>query len=248
MSNPTAIIIIIGNEILSGRTQDKNLPWLAVALGEIGVDVKCAYTIPDVADDIIHYVNTARSQADYVFTTGGIGPTHDDITTLAVAAAFNVEVARHEEAERRLREYYSHDAEKLNAARLKMAGIPVGAELIDNPISAAPGFRLENVFVMAGIPSVMQAMFAHVKQYVKGGDPVQTVQLALWIGEGSIAAEIEAVQHQFPNIDIGVYPAMKEGRAHTTIVMRATDAATLEKAVVACERFIHTRAIEIIKI
>ncbi len=247
MTNPSACIILIGNEILSGRTQDKNLSWLSQALGETGIDVRRVYVIPDVRDDIVATVNEARSRFDYVFTTGGIGPTHDDITTEAVASAFGVKVEREAEAERRLRDYYQHDPQKINAARLKMADIPNGAELIDNPVSAAPGFRLQNVFVMAGVPSIMQGMFAHIKHLVKGGEVTRSVQLGLWIGEGSIAAEIEAVQKRFPEVEIGVYPALKEGGAQTTVVLRSIQEAPLHEALSACEVFVENRGIERIK-
>jgi molybdenum cofactor synthesis domain-containing protein len=247
MTNPTACMILIGNEILSGRTQDKNLSWLALQLGEMGIDMQRAVVIPDDAATIIDTIKQVYMQFDYVFTTGGIGPTHDDITTACVAAAFGVEVQRHSEAERTLRAYYNHDETKLNAARLKMADIPVGATLIDNPVSGAPGFRLQNVFVMAGVPSIMQGMFLHVKQMLKGGAPTQSSQVELVIGEGSIAAEIEAVQGQFPDVAIGVYPAMKEGRARTTIVARSTDEAALKAVMAACDIFIDQKQIERIK-
>jgi molybdenum cofactor synthesis domain-containing protein len=248
MTNPTACIILIGNEILSGRTQDKNLSWLALELGAMGIDVRRAMVIPDDAATIIQTVKAVNTQHNYVFTTGGIGPTHDDITTACVAEAFGVQVIRHAEAERILREHYQHDESKLNAARLKMADIPEGATLIDNPVSAAPGFRLQNVFVMAGVPSIMQDMFLHIKQMLKGGAPTQSRQVELIIGEGSIAAEIEAVQRQFPDVAIGVYPTMKEGRARTTIVARSTDATVLDSVMAACDTFIEAQRIERSKI
>jgi molybdenum cofactor synthesis domain-containing protein len=245
MTNPTACMILIGNEILSGRTQDKNLSWLSLALGDIGINMRRAYVIPDVPAEIISTVNEARARYDYVFTTGGIGPTHDDITTQCVGDAFGVAVVRHAEAERILRAYYGHDAEKLNAARLKMADIPEGAALIDNPVSGAPGFRLGNVFVMAGVPSIMQGMFAHIRHMVKGGAPTESRQLVVAIGEGSIAAELEAVQQQFSNVEIGVYPAMREGKAQTTIVARSTDGRACAAVIAACETFLLARGITV---
>jgi molybdenum cofactor synthesis domain-containing protein len=243
--NPTACMILIGNEILSGRTQDKNLSWLSQALNGIGVSLRRAHIIPDDADIIINTVNDARTQYDYVFTTGGIGPTHDDITTACIAQAFGVKVERNAEAQRILEGYYT--ADMLNAARLKMADIPVGAELIENPVSAAPGYRLENVFVLAGVPSIMQGMFLHLKHMLKGGAPTESRQLVLLIGEGTIAAEIEAVQTQFPEVEIGVYPTMKEGRARTTVVARGTDAAMLDHVMQRCRAFATERQIEEIK-
>lgn len=150
MKQKTAALIIIGNEILSGRTQDTNLGFLARSLNAVGVRLCHARVIPDIENTIAQTVSELRHAFDYVFTTGGIGPTHDDITTASVAKAFGVPVIRHAEAEARLRAHYNHDEQVLNAARLKMADLPQGALLIDNPVSAAPGFKLENVFVLAG--------------------------------------------------------------------------------------------------
>lgn len=161
MKQMRACVIIIGNEILSGRTQDTNLQWLAQSLGELGIALVRAHIIRDDADEVVATINHARSHYDYVFTTGGIGPTHDDITTACVAQAFNVPVVRDAEAQRRLHAYYP--PEKRNDARMKMADIPKGATLIDNPVSAAPGFYIDNVFVMAGVPTIMQAMFFDIK-------------------------------------------------------------------------------------
>jgi molybdenum cofactor synthesis domain-containing protein len=241
-TNPTACMILIGNELLSGRTQDKNLSWLSPQLNELGITMQHVHIIPDDAETIVATVNEARARYDYVFTTGGIGPTHDDITTECIGKAFNVAVERNAEAEAILRGYYSFDM--LNAARLKMADIPVGATLIENPVSAAPAYKIENVFVLAGVPSIMQGMFAHAKHLLKGGKPTVSRQLELWIGEGTIAAQIEAVQHRFSAVEIGVYPTMKEGKARTTIVVRGTDEKQVVTAMDACETFCDSLGIQ----
>ena len=167
LANPTACLIIIGNEILSGRTVDANLPFLAQELGGIGVVMREVRVVPDDEAEIVGAVNALRARYTYVFTTGGIGPTHDDITAACIARAFGLPFGRNPEAERRLRAYYP--PEKLNDARLKMAETPEGAELIDNPVSVAPGFRVENVYVLPGVPKIMQAMFAGLKAGLKGG-------------------------------------------------------------------------------
>ncbi|MBT6884171.1 MAG: competence/damage-inducible protein A, partial [Rhodospirillaceae bacterium] len=165
----TAALIIIGNEILSGRTQDANLAFLGEQLNELGVRLREVRVIPDVEDTIIETVNTLRQAFDYVFTTGGIGPTHDDITSAAIAKAFGTELARHPEAEALLLGHYK--PEDVTPARMKMADIPVGATLLDNPVSKAPGFRLENVHVLPGVPRIMQAMFKLFSHELVGGEP-----------------------------------------------------------------------------
>lgn len=160
MTNPTAAILVIGDEILSGRTKDKNIGWLAEELTTLGISLCEARVIADVRDVIISHVRDLSARYDYVFTSGGIGPTHDDITTESVAAAFDVPVIRHAEAEARLLRHYEGTDIDFNEARQKMADIPDTATLIDNPVSAAPGYILKNVHVMAGVPSILQAMFA----------------------------------------------------------------------------------------
>ena len=170
-----AALIIIGNEILSGRTQDKNLSYLANWLNEIGIQLSEVRVIRDEEKVIIDTVNHLRSEYDYVFTTGGIGPTHDDITSLSIARAFGVELEINDKALAILKEYYK-DGE-LTEARMKMTMIPVGAELVDNPVSKAPGFKMDNVFVMAGIPSIMQGMLEGARRFLKGGDVVKSCLL-----------------------------------------------------------------------
>ncbi len=221
----SAALIIIGNEILSGRTQDKNLAHLALTLNEAGVKLMEVRVIPDLEAAIIEAVNAMRPRFDYVFTTGGIGPTHDDITTAAIAKAFGVPVVRHPEAERRLLAHYT--PEQVNAARMKMADMPDGALLIDNPVSAAPGFIIGNVYVMAGVPSIMRAMLDQVIPALKGGLPTRSKTLSANITEGTIAAALTAIQNNYPDVEIGSYPFMKQGRLGTSLVARATDTARL---------------------
>jgi molybdenum cofactor synthesis domain-containing protein len=213
-------MIVIGNEILSGRTQDKNLAWIAKELNETGVKLLEARFIPDVREVIIETLNLCRRQYAYVFTSGGIGPTHDDITTECVAAAFGVTVKRHKQAEATLTAHYG--AENLNAARLKMADIPEGASLIANPVSAAPGFRLENVFVMAGVPSIMQAMFANIKGDLKGGAKTLSRTISGYVTEGVLAEKLTAIQNNAPDVEIGSYPFMRSNKLGTSLVARST--------------------------
>lgn len=219
MTNPTACLIIIGNEILSGRTQDKNLAHLAKTLNEQGVLLREARIVPDVENAIIEAVNSCRAQYDYVFTTGGIGPTHDDITSAAVAKAFGVKIIRHPEAERVLRAHYQGG--EVNDARLKMAEIPETAELIDNPVSSAPGFKIGNVFVFAGVPRIMQAMLDAVKYTLKTGPTVQMRSITCSLPEGDIAQGLNEIQDRFKEVEIGSYPYFKQGVLSTTLVIRS---------------------------
>jgi molybdenum cofactor synthesis domain-containing protein len=226
--SPTACLIIIGNEILSGRTHDKNLPWLAEQLNGIGIRLKEVRVVADDESAIIEAVNSLRPRYDYVFTTGGIGPTHDDITTVCIAKAFAVPVIRHPDAERLLRNHFP--PEKINEARMKMADVPQGASLIPNPVSAAPGFRIENVFVMAGVPSIMQAMFDAVQGELRRGQPVYSLTLSSGITEGTYAAGITELQARYPELDIGSYPHIRDGKLGTSLVLRGTDTSMITKA------------------
>ncbi len=225
---PTACMILIGNELLSGRTQDKNLFWLAPKLNELGIHMAHARVIPDVTEIIVATINTCRMEYDYVFTTGGIGPTHDDITAAAIARAFGVPLKRHAEAERRLCAHYR--PEDLNEARLKMADIPEGAALIDNPLSAAPGFVIENVFVLAGVPAIMQAMFEHFKTMLRGGRTTHSLTIETDLPEGAIAAGLTAIQQRFPKVDIGCYPVFLNGELSSTVVLRSQEGEMLNAA------------------
>lgn len=224
----TASLVIIGNEILSGRTHDKNLPHLAVELNKAGIQLREVRVVPDIEAEIVDAVNAVRARYDYVFTTGGIGPTHDDITTASVAKAFGVNVIRHPEAEAALRAHYT--AEQINEARLKMADVPEGATLIPNPVSTAPGFCIGNVYVMAGVPKIMQAMLAAIIPLLTGGDSVGSLSLTTDLPEGTIAAGLTAIQDKYPTVDIGSYPQYAEGRPQTTLVCRAMDTAANQAA------------------
>lgn len=227
----TACVIVIGNEILSGRTQDTNLNWLAKKLNEAGVRLREARVVPDVPEAIIETVNACRARYDYVFTTGGIGPTHDDITSECIARAFGVAYGRNKEAEAILTRYYG--ADKLNEARLKMSDMPEGVTLIPNPVSAAPGYRIGNVYVMAGVPSVMRAMFDEISPTLKGGKPVLSITVSTYLTEGVIAAKLGEIQKDFPEVDIGSYPFMRDGKLGTSLVARHEDSALLEKVRIA---------------
>ncbi|MEK0084173.1 competence/damage-inducible protein A [Benzoatithermus flavus] len=242
----TAAVIIIGNEILSGRTQDANLAFLAQELGEIGVRLREARVVADEEDAIVEAVNACRARYDHVFTTGGIGPTHDDITSAAIATAFQRAHRRHPEAERRLRAYYP--PEKLNEARLKMADMPEGAELIDNPVSVAPGFRIENVYVLPGVPSILQAMFAGLKPRLEGGAPVRSRTVTVLCPEGEIAKPLGEIQSRHPSIEIGSYPFMQQGRFGTSLVFRGTDETAIRAAAEELLTLARERRIEVLQL
>ena len=223
----TACLIIIGNEILSGRTQDTNLAHLSVVLNELGVRMTEARVIPDVEQTIVDTVNHCRAQFDYVFTTGGIGPTHDDITADSIALAFGIEVEEHPEVAALIRKREAPP--QVMAARLRMARIPVGATLIDNPTGGPPGFQVENVFVMAGVPMVMQAMASTFDRVtLRGGKPVRSRTVGAFLGESEVADELAAIQSDFPEIDLGSYPFYRPSGYGTNLVMRGTDEDELE--------------------
>lgn len=220
-TNPTACLLIIGNEILSGRTHDKNLAYIAEKLGSIGVQLREVRVIPDIEATIVSTINAVRPLFTYIFTTGGIGPTHDDITSACVARAFDLPLIRHPQAEATLRAHYTLDA--INEARLKMAEVPQGATLIANPVSAAPGFCIGNVYVMAGVPRIMQAMMDEICPTLQGGSPIRSHSFEVQAPEGDIAAALTAVQEQFASVEIGIYPLFKQGKLASTIVCRCND-------------------------
>ena len=218
----TACLIIIGNEILSGRTQDANLAYLATWLNdEVGIQMREARVIPDIEQTIVDTVNECRAQFDYVFTTGGIGPTHDDITGASVAKAFGVDHVLNPEAHEILKEYYG--PEGLSSARARMAYTPERAVLIENPISKAPGYRVGNVFVMAGIPQIMQVMCDSMKHMLDGGKPVRSRAVVTELPESRIANVLTDLDSRYDNVDIGSYPFYTQGRAGTSLVVRTTD-------------------------
>lgn len=228
--NPTAAIIVIGDEILSGRTKDKNIGWLAEQLGAMGITLREARIIPDIKQVIIDTVLELSAQCDLVFTSGGIGPTHDDITTDAIAAAFGKQVIRHPEAEEVLQKHYQNTDLEFNAARQKMADIPMDATLIDNPLSAAPGFILENVHVLPGVPSILQAMFEGLSARLPGGVVMTRITVQCATGEGSIANILADVQAAHDGISIGSYPWFKPGNFGTAVVISGLDEAVARQA------------------
>ena len=226
----TAAVLIIGNEILSGRTKDANLPFLAENLNELGIQVREARVVSDVTDEIVAAVNETRAKYDYVFTTGGIGPTHDDITADSVAKAFGVGIDVDPEARALMEAHYAKTGAELNEARLRMARLPFGATMVENPISKAPGFQIGNVFVLAGIPVVAQAMFESLKHTLVGGAPVQSRSIAVFLAEGTVARELGALQEKYADTDIGSYPFHRQGRFGTSLVIRCQDPARLAAA------------------
>ena len=225
---PTAAVIIIGNEILSGRTRDKNLPFLGRRLADLGIQLQETRVIPDLEKSIIATIREFTERFDYIFTTGGIGPTHDDITTASVAAAFETVVERNPEAVKILEEYY--DAGSLNDARLKMANIPAGARLIYNPVSAAPGFQLHNVFVLPGVPLIMQAMFEGIIDRLTSGESILMKSITTNLRESTIAEGLGYIQERFNNVSIGSYPFFRRGRLGVNVVLRSTNGDMLRQA------------------
>jgi molybdenum cofactor synthesis domain-containing protein len=224
----TACVLIIGNEILSGRTQDENLVFLAKGLNEVGIRLREARVIPDDADTIVATVNECRRKFDHVFTTGGIGPTHDDITSGCIAKAFGVPLIVHPEARRLLESHYPPGG--LNEARLRMAQVPEGANLLPNPISRAPGFQICNVYVLPGVPQIMQAIFSELSHRLKGGDKVLSRSVSCALAEGSIAKGLAELQERYVDLEIGSYPYFRRSDFGTTLVLRGTDRARLEAA------------------
>lgn len=229
-TNPTACLLVIGNEVLSGRTQDANIQYLATRLGELGIPLREVRVIPDVADTIIGTVNEVRARFEHVFTTGGIGPTHDDITSACVAAAFGVPWEKHPEAWARLEPHYRPGT--FNPARQRMATLPRGAVLIDNPVSIAPGFSIGNVHVMAGVPHIMRAMFEGLAPRLAGGPPIVARAVhALGVGEGRIAEGLGAIQARYPALDLGSYPFYRATGDGVAIVAKGPDPAQGEAAI-----------------
>lgn len=232
MTNPTAAMLVIGDEILSGRTRDSNMYHLAGELTRHGIVLKEARVVADDHDAIIAAVNALRAAYDEVFTSGGIGPTHDDITAEAVAAAFGVPIGVRDDARAILAAHYARSGTELNEARLRMARIPDGARLIDNPISRAPGFSLGNVHVMAGVPNIFEAMLASVLPTLTGGEPLLSQSLRVMRGEGEIAKPLADLAAEFADLSFGSYPFVKDGAYGTNLVVRGTDAARLDAAMI----------------
>ena len=230
MPNPSAAMLVIGDEILSGRTRDANMHHLAGELTRAGIDLKEVRVVSDDHAAIVAALNALRAAWDHVFTSGGIGPTHDDITADAIADAFGAPIDVRDDARALLQAHYDRQGTEMNAARLRMARIPDGAALIDNPVSTAPGFTLGNVHVMAGVPSIFQAMVASVLPGIAGGPPILSQTLCLSRPEGEIAAPLGEMARAYPELSFGSYPFQRNGAHCTNVVIRGTDGARLDAA------------------
>ncbi len=241
--NITAAILIIGDEILSGRTTDRNTPYLARQLDNIGIALREVRIVADIESGIVRAVNRLRIEHDYLFTTGGIGPTHDDITADAIAKAFDVPIDIDERAVDMMRLRFDED--ELQGDRLRMARIPAGARLIANSISASPGFMIGNVIVMAGIPEIMQVMFDAVLPSLPRGKPVYSKTLRVITPESDIAAILREVQNRFDNLCLGSYPFFEKGVLGTHLVLRSSDKASLEAALKMLFDRLHAKGLDI---
>ncbi len=233
----TAGVIIIGNEILSGRTQDLNISYIGKNLEKLGIILAEVIVIPDVEETIINKVRVYSENFDYVFTSGGIGPTHDDITTASIAKAFDVTLLRNPDAVACMERYY--EPKTLNEARLKMAEIPEGASLIDNPVSGAPGYQIKNVFVLAGVPGIMQAMFDSLIDRLVGGPPILTASVCTNLTESKLAEGMMNIQNECEEVSIGSYPYFKHGKLGVNIVLRSIDKALLLQQTNLIEKLIN---------
>ena len=230
MTNPKAAMLVIGDEILSGRTRDANMHFLAQEFTRHGIDLKEVRIVSDDPEAIVTALNALRASADLVVTSGGIGPTHDDITADCVAQAFGVSIGVRDDARALLQAHYDRQGVEFNEARQRMARIPEGAALIDNPVSVAPGFSLGNVHVMAGVPSVFQAMVASLLPSLTGGAPLLSQTLRIMRGEGEIAGPLRALAARFPDLSIGSYPFQKDGAFGANVVVRGADGAAVDRA------------------
>lgn len=227
---PNAGLIIIGNEVLSGRTQDQNVAFIAQNLNELGIVLAEVNIIPDVQDKIIETVRAFSKIYTYVFTTGGIGPTHDDITAGCIANAFDVPLELNQKTADLLTARYAASGFKINEAQLKMARIPKGAQLIPNPVTQIPGFFIENVYVFAGVPAIMRAMFEGIAPSLKHGIPIQSKTIHCYLGEGRLAEGLEKIQKDSPKVEIGSYPFWSVGKHGVSIVVRGIDTALIAQA------------------
>jgi molybdenum cofactor synthesis domain-containing protein len=231
----TAGLLVIGDEILSGRTKDKNIGYIAEYLTTIGIDLSEVRVVPDVAEEIVTAINALRHRYTYLFTTGGIGPTHDDITADCVAKAFGVAIDHDPRAVAIMKERFAQTGSEMNEARMRMARIPAGAELVLNKVSAAPGFWIGNVIVMAGVPSIMQAMLDDVAPKLATGAKMLSETVRGDVREGDIGTELGAVAKAHPEVMIGSYPFVDDRGPNTNIVVRAREAAKLAAAKAAVE-------------
>ena len=239
-----AAILIIGNEILSGRTQDTNTTTLATWLNSIGVKVKEVRVIPDIKKTIVETLNILRKENTYVFTTGGIGPTHDDITAESVAEAFNIKYEIHKKAFKILEEYYNPG--EFNEGRQKMVMMPENAELILNPTSGAPGFNVENVFCLPGVPSILKSMLGGLKNKIIGGEPILSHTISLKTVESEIANSLSKVQNQNKDVEIGSYPFFHAGKLGVSIVLRSENQSKIDACNYQILEFVNKKKIEVV--
>ena len=238
-------IVIIGNEILSGRTQDSNTSTLAIWLSSIGVNVAEVRVIPDVQEIIVDTLNLLRSTYDYVFTTGGIGPTHDDITAQSVSKAFKIKYEVHKEAFEILKTYYKTG--QFNEGRQKMAWMPKNANLILNPTSGAPGFNVENVFCLPGVPSILKSMLGGLTNTIVGGEPIKSHTISLRTVESEIANSLTKVQNDNQDVEIGSYPFFHAGKLGVSIVIRSEDQTKIDVCNSQILKFVNAKKIEVVK-
>ena len=241
----TAGIIIIGNEVLSGRTKDINTSTLAKWLNSLGIDVKEVRVIPDIESTIIYTVNTLRKKFNYIFTTGGLGPTHDDITSESISKAFNLEYGFHKQAYSILEKYYKPG--EFNDGRQKMAKMPTSANLILNPTSGAPGFYVDNVFCLPGVPSILQSMIGGLNNVLVGGDPIENLTISLRTVESEIAKSITEIQNKNTNVEIGSYPFFRAGKLGVSIVLRSSNKNKLDECSAEIMEFVKSKNIEVVE-
>tara|TARA_Y100000294_G_C8532811_1_gene327746 strand:- start:313 stop:1068 length:756 start_codon:yes stop_codon:yes gene_type:complete len=240
-----AIIVLIGNEILSGRTQDANVSFLSKWLNELGVRVEEVRVILDEQEAIVKCINEVRKNFKYVFTTGGIGPTHDDITSRSIAKAFNLSYCYNKEAYEILAKYYKPG--EFNDGRKKMAKMPDKTSLIYNPSSGAPGFIIENVYCLPGVPSILKSMLGGLENKIKGGKKILSDTISVKTVESEIAKPLEDVQNNFPNVEIGSYPFFRSGKVGVSIVMRSTEKNQIEDCTKQIQNFIQQKKIKIVE-
>lgn len=236
MTNPTAAMLVIGDEILSGRTRDSNMHFLAGELTRTGITLREVRIVADLHADIVEAGRALSARHTHLFTSGGIGPTHDDITAEAVAEALGAKISHRADAMALLQAHYDRSGLPFNEARQRMARIPDGAALIDNPVSTAPGFTLRNVHVMAGVPKIFEAMVASVLPKLTGGPPLLSQTLRVDRGEGEIAADFGALAAEFPDLSMGSYPFIQNGAHGTNLVIRGTDPGLLDQAMMRLTR------------
>lgn len=235
----TAAIIIIGNEILSGKVQDQNVQFIASELGNLGIRLREVRVIPDIENDIIETVNSLRCKYDYIFTTGGIGPTHDDITAESIAKAFNKKYDFIEAAKILIENYLKSVGKEIREDHYRMAYMPLGAELLLNHETGAPGFKIENVFVMAGVPYIMRSIFAEAKKFLRTSSPIISRSMVTFVPESVFAKKFEELQLKYPTIEMGSYPEKIDGKWKTTLVLRGDNPELIDEAMMHLKKIIE---------